>query len=163
MSPFNFQTKTVSIKTLELSQEDSPSISIEGNQLVISAKRGTEQISIVTPLPEKSRKSIENVDLKPYQIQPQPVVTTVKTVQTRGKHPLKGVVLPSSDKRSGENNHLSKLTAVKVREIRELANDPDIIKAYGSRTNFCVEIGKAYNVHFTTVMNILNRVSWKHI
>ena len=148
---------------LELSQDDNPDIDVQGNQLVITAKRGSERIKIVTHLSDKNKENIETISLKPHQLQVIPAVTTVRTPQRRGKHPLKGAVLPSTDKRSGENNHLSKLTIQKVKEIRELAEDPEIMKAYGSRTNFCVEIGKVYNVHFTTIANILNRVSWKHI
>ena len=58
---------------------------------------------------------------------------------------------------------LAKLTAQQVLEIRELAKDSEIVKSYGSLTSFCVEIGKVYNVHFTTIAAILRRASWKHI
>lgn len=149
MAPFNFS----SVQSLDLNPEDNPKIDIRDNQVVITAQRGNERIMITASIPGVSSKV---------------VATTVNTpnrepVKFRHNHPMKGAVLPADDKRTGENNALAKLTAKQVLEIRELAADPDIVKAYGNRTNFCMEIGKVYNVHFTTINNIINRTSWKHV
>lgn len=148
MAPFNFS----SVQSLDLNPEDNPKIDISKDRVVITAQRGNEKIMITASIPGMGA----------------PIVAT--TVSTPGKrsvqvkhHPLKGATLPASDKRTGENNALAKLTAKQVLEIRELAADTDIVKAYGTRTNFCMEIGKVYNVHFTTINNIINRASWKHI
>lgn len=148
MAPFNFS----SVQSLDLNPEDNPQIDIKKDRVVITAQRGDERIMITATIPGVTTN----------------VVAT--TVSTPGKqtvrvkhHPMKGAVLPSDDKRTGENNALAKLTAKQVLEIRELASDPDIINAYGSRTNFCMEIGKVYNVHFTTISHVINRTSWKHI
>lgn len=162
MSSFDFHTKTISIKSLELTATDNPSVQFKDHEVVITAKRGAEQIRIVAHIPDVE-ESIKQLQAKVIQ----PVaVTTVKTPKSSTKkenHPLKGKILPSTDRRSGENNHFSKLTIAKVKEIRELSNDSDIMNAYGSRGNFCLEIGKAYGIHPTTVHNIINRISWKHV
>lgn len=148
MAPFNFS----SVQSLDLNPEDNPQIDIKKDRVVITAQRGDERIMITATIPGVTTN----------------VVAT--TVSTPGKqavrvkhHPMKGAMLPPNDKRTGENNALAKLTAKQVLEIRELAADSDIMNAYGSRTNFCMEIGKVYNVHFTTISHVINRTSWKHI
>jgi hypothetical protein len=149
MSPFHFSTKTV--RSLQLNPEDNPHIQIENDSVIITAQRGDERIMITASIPGVNNKVAATTVSMPGR----------KTTLT--SHPMKGAILPSTDKRTGENNALAKLTAKQVLEIRELAADEDIMKAYGSRTNFCTEIGRVYKVHFTTIGNILNRTSWKHI
>lgn len=148
MAPFNFS----SVQSLDLNPEDNPKIDIKKDCVVITAQRGDERIMITATLPNVSTAVAATTVSMPGK----------KPVQVK-HHPLKGVTLPATDKRTGENNALAKLTAKQVLEIRELASDSDIVKAYGTRTNFCMEIGKVYNVHHTTISNILNRTSWKHI
>lgn len=155
MAPFNFS----SVQSLDLNPEDNPQIDIKKDQVVITAQRGDERIMITAKIPGVNVPVVATTVSTPGK---KPVQVSHQIIQSK-QHPLKGAVLPASDKRTGENNALAKLTAKQVLEIRELASDPDIVKAYGSLTNFYTEIGKVYNVHFTTIGNIVNRQSWKHL
>jgi hypothetical protein len=158
MSHFNFDTKTFSVQSLQLEAEDEPRIHIKDDSVTITAQRGNERITITAAIPGVVNRVIETKVVTPGKTE---VLTT--PANKRRRHPLKGSVLPSTDPRTGENNALSKLTAKQVLEIRELGRDVDLINAYGTQTNLCVQLGKVYNVHYTTIYNILNRTSWKHI
>lgn len=151
MAPFNF----ASVQSLDLNPEDNPKIDISSDRVTITAQRGNERIMITASIPGVTAKVVSTTVSAPGRAPVQ--------VKHRHNHPMKGVIFPSTDKRTGENNALAKLTAKQVLEIRELASDVDILKAYGNRTNFCMEIGKVYNVHHTTISNIINRNSWKHV
>ena len=145
MSTFNFQA----LQTLSISQEDNPRIDVRDGQLVLTAERNNERIMITAPL---------------NSVMPKAVATTVKTPKQRPQHhKLKGTSLPSSDLRVGETNRNSKLTENDVREMRALAADRDYQKEFKSSHEMYHAIGKVYKVHFTTVYNIVNRNSWKHV
>lgn len=146
MSSFNFNY----VQSLEISSEDNPQIDLKGDLLVITAQRGQEKIMITTPIPQQLS-----------QIVPSAAKVAATSVKLhRGSSPLKGRMLPANDRRTGENNQHAKLTIAQVREIKELAADMNF-RTRGTKYRFCLEIGKIYHVHHTTISNIINGTSWK--
>jgi hypothetical protein len=145
MAPFNFH----SIQTLEINQADSPIIDIKDGRLVLTAVRGDERIMITAPM-------VNNP--------PRLTTITAKTIQTKTKrHKVHRQVLPTTDKRVGATNPLSKLNEEKVREILLLLSGKEMRRKYSSAAAFYTEIGKAYGVGHHTICNIDRGVSWKHV
>ena len=145
MSTFNFQ----SIQTLAIGKEDSPHIDVRDGQLILTAERNNERIMITAPLnsvlPVASARSVSN---------------TVRRSSRKGRRPIYN---PATDCRVGERNHNAKLTPELVAEIRAVAADESFRKDFKSVHEMCHAMGEVYKVHFTTVYNILNNRSWKHI
>lgn len=140
MSPFSFR----SFQLLELSDDDSPSIDVQDNQLILTAERDGEQIRITAPL---------------TKVLPQVSARSVKMPGSsrRGK-PLAG-----GEKRQGELNGMAKLTDEHVREIRLMLSDLKFTGSYHSRHALYEELARAYNVHMSTIRSIACNESWKHI
>lgn len=150
MTIFDFQ----SVYTLELEQKDEPSIDVRDGKLVLTAKRGEERIMITAPL---------NSVIAPVA----PIVGATQVKQprrsNRRRSSNKGRRLDSSHPSVGENNVLAKMTEESVREIRALAEDPSYVKSFQSRQTMLYDLAKVYSVHWTTIWNIINRRSWKHV
>lgn len=144
MSPFNFQP----VQLLELSQADSPSIDVQDGKIILTAQRNGEQIRITAPL---------------QNVLPQVQATTVQAPKRKAVTPSYGLLVTGPDKRRGEKNKMAKLTDEAVREIRLMLSDKKLVASYPSTHSLYLEIGKAYNIHFTTVRNIAQGNSWKHI
>ncbi len=150
MTIFDFK----SIYTLELSQEDDPSIDVRDGKLVLTAKRGEERIMITAPL-----SSV----IAPVA----PIVGATQIKQPRRsyrrRNSNKGRLLDRSHPSVGENSIMAKLSEVSVKEIRELASDEKYIKSFQSRQAMLEDLAKVYKVHWTTIWSIVNRRSWKHV
>jgi hypothetical protein len=58
--------------------------------------------------------------------------------------------------RKGEDNNLAKLTEKQVLEIRDKYEKN---KKFGYKA----QLGREYNISMTTICDILNRKTWKHI
>jgi hypothetical protein len=140
MSPFNFQA----VQLLELSHDDTPTLDVQDDTVILTAQRGDEQIRITAPL---------------KNIVPQVAATTVKGRPS----PRRGMPLPGGDKRLGESNGMAKLTEESVREIRLLLSDPKFVKSFRSAKALYEEIARVYKVHPLTVKNVATNVSWKHV
>lgn len=143
MSPFNF----LSVQSLELSNEDNPTVRIENNFLTLTATRGSEQIQITTPI--KFSSVVQN--------------TVTTPVRKRNYSSRVGVPIPGGDKRSGEKNKMAKLTDSAVREIRMILADDGMVNKYPSKNALYHDIAKAYGVHMYTIKNVADNVSWKHV
>lgn len=146
------------VQLLDLSSEDNPSIDVQNNRLVISAQRGSERIQITAPISGLLPSAVVRT-----QVKNQATNKTQKTPLRFKFNPRKGATLPASHKAVGENNPLSKMNEESVRELRAMAADPDYQKEFKSRQAMIVDLGKTYNIHWTTVYNIINNKSWKHI
>lgn len=153
MSTFDFK----SIYSLEIKEEDSPSIDVRDGHLILTAERGDDRIMITTPI---------------NSMMPQvaPAVTTVRKVgskphatRKRRYNARRGKMLDPSHRSVGENSPASKLTEASVRELRALAKDEDFVKSFSSRQAMLYDLAKAYHIHWTTVWNIINYRSWKHV
>ena len=142
MSQFNFQSCSI----LEFSKEDDPRVFFEDDRLMITAERNNERILISAPLP--SGKA--------------PVVLA-KVKAPKRKPLLSTPKLPTTDSRVGENSKMSKLTVAEVTEIKQILADPKSLKDFKNHTNAYIELGKMYNVHFTTIANIAKHRTWKHV
>ena len=143
MSPFNFR----SVQSLELSNDDNPTVTIKDNILVLTATRGAEQIQITTPI--KFSTVIQN--------------TVTAPVRSRDYSSRKGISIAGGEKRVGEKNKMAKLTDAAVREIRMILADEGMVKKYPSKHALYKDIAKAYGVHMYTIKNVANNISWKHI
>lgn len=137
---FNFQP----VQLLELSEADSPSIDVQDGKMILTAKRGDEQIRITAPL---------------HHVVPQVKATSVKMPRSSRK----GISVPGGDKRVGELNGMAKLNADHVREIRLMMSDPKFIRSFSSKQALLQELSKAYGVHVATIRNVIENVSWKHV
>jgi len=146
MSSFNFK----SIQSLEISSSDNPSIDVRDGRLIITAERDDECIVISAPL----AGAIPKVATTKVKVEGRPM---------RKAHPLAGRRLPSSDARTGETNIHAKLTEQQVIKMRELAEDETFKKDFPSQYKVCLQLSKMFDIHHTTVNNILNRNSWKHV
>ena len=144
MSPFTFQ----SFQALDIGSEDSPKIEYLKDGVVITAQRGNERIVITARLPVAATRVAQ---------------TVVKTPRRSFTSKLKGRTLEVGDSRVGSMHPLSKLNEETVAEIRALASDPDTIKFHGSVYKLCIELSKVYNVHRTTINNVVERRTWKHV
>jgi hypothetical protein len=141
MSTFNFHA----IQTLEILPEDKPNIDVQHGRLVLTASRGDDQIMITAPL----NSVIPGAD--------KTVVKSPRRYRRRAKFN------PVADRRFGENHKLAKLTEDDVRNIRQLTADPEYMKQFASNYAVSKEIAKGLNVHFTTVLKIIEGRSWKHV
>lgn len=153
MSTFDFK----SIYSLEIKEEDSPSIDVRDGHLILTAERGDDRIMITTPI-------------KSMLPQVAPVVTTVRTegkkarsMRRRHFSSNKGKRLDPSHRSVGENSPASKLTENAVREMRALAIDKDFVKSFSSKQAMLYDLANAYKIHWTTVWSIVNYKSWKHV
>lgn len=138
--PFNFQP----VQLLELSEADAPSIDVQDGKMILTAKRGDEQIRITAPL---------------HHVMPQVKATEVKMPRPNRR----GVPLAGGDKRVGELNGMAKLNEEHVREIRLMISDPKFMKSFPSKLALRIELAKAYNVHPATIKNVIDNISWKHV
>lgn len=150
MTIFDFK----SVYTLDLGQDDDPSIDVRDGKLILTAKRGEEQIMITAPL---------NSVITP--VAPVAAATQVKQPRrfNRRKNSNKGRRLDPSHPSVGENNVLAKMTEESVKEIRDLAEDTSYVNSFQSRQAMLYDLAKVYNVHWTTIWSIINRRSWKHV
>ena len=139
MSPFNFHA----IQTLEIGPEDSPRVDVQNGRLVLTASRDGDQIMITAPIDS---------------VMPVATKTTVKTPRRIGRS-----INPKLNRRTGENHSLAKLTEADVRKIRSLATDPAYAKQFTSSYTMAKELSKGLNVHFTTVLKIIEGRSWRHV
>lgn len=145
-----------SIQLLDFSTEDNPKVFFEGDKLVISAERGGEVLMVSTPMPGEQRIA---------KVQTQVKKPKRKMLASSGKrYPLPTQqVLPATDSRVGENSKLAKLNEEKVKEIKQFLNDPKTLDEFSSWTNAYIQLGRMYNVHFTTISNIAKNRTWKHV
>lgn len=150
MTIFDFK----SVYTLELTQEDDPSIDVRDGKLVLTAKRGEERIMITTPL---------NSVITPVA----PIVNTTQIKQPRRSYRRRnsnnGRRLNRSHGSVGENSTMAKMTEEMVKEIRSMAADTSYARSFQSRQAMLYDLAKVYKVHWTTIWNIINRRSWKHV
>jgi hypothetical protein len=144
MASFNFR----SVQSLELLSTDNPVLTLQNTSFVLTATRGTEQIQISAP-----------IDL--LKVVNQSVTVSTQSFKVKTRKITKP--MPGGDKRVGELNGQAKLTNAAVREIRSIAADKGLRDKYPNKTAFYREIAKAYGVNFYTVMNVIRRISWKHI
>jgi len=144
MSPFIFQ----SVQALDIGSEDNPQIEYLKDGVVITAQRGDERIVITAKLPVVATRVAK---------------TAVKAPRRSHANKMKGCTLEVGDPRVGSMHPLSKLNEETVAEIRAIAEDPDMIKFHGSVYKLSLELSKAYNVHHTTINNVILRRTWKHV
>jgi hypothetical protein len=141
MSPFNFHA----IQTLEIGPDDQPKIDVQNGRLVLTASRGADQIMITAPL---------------NSVIPTAASTTVKiphSVKRRASFASR-TNIPF-----GENHKRSKLKEADIRQIRSLAADPSYMASFSSKHSALKGMANMFNVHFTTVMKIIEGKSWKHV
>jgi hypothetical protein len=142
MNSFNFEP----VQFLDIKSEDNPKIDVKDGMLLIHANRGNDRIVISAPL--------------------QSVLPTASVAQTKVKRPpaiKPGTILPPSHGAVGEKNSLSKLKEEDVREMRTLAKDFGYQSSFPSRQKMVEDLAKVYGIHWTTVYNIINHKSWKHV
>ena len=144
MSPFNFQA----VQTLSISKEDSPHIDVRDGQLILTAERNNERIMITAPL---------------NSVLPVASARSIKAPARRGRPARRTVAKPATDARVGERNFNAKLTPELVAEMRAVFEDESFRKDFKSMHEMCHAMAEVYKVHFTTVYNIVNKRSWKHI
>lgn len=142
MSSFTFQA----IQCLDLSSADMPCIDVKDGKLILTAERNQERIMITAPL---------------NGIIPKVSQTTVRSTRRTALLPKQRKNL--SGAKPTRLNGTQKLTEEKVKEIRALAEDKDLRAQHGSNLRLCKHLGKMYNVHYYTIKNVLDRVSWQHI
>ena len=140
MSPFSFHA----VQTLEIGPDDCPQIDVQNGRLVLTASRGGDQIMITAPI----NSVIQTTS-----------ATTVKSTRRARRRRIN----PDQNYRTGENHVLAKLTEADVRKIRALAADPSYASQFTSIYTMSKEMAKGLNVHFTTVMKIIEGRSWRHV
>lgn len=145
MTSFNFQA----VQLLEINEGDAPIIDVQENRLVLTAKRGSEQIRITAPL-DALLPAAQAVKIK--------AGTRTRTVSRQPQY-AKG----ANDLRVGSNNFMAKLTDEKVREIRQLVADKSFVKSYKSFHAMVLAIAERYNVHHATIQNVVKGISWRHV
>ena len=143
MSPFQFQA----VQTLDIASEDQPNIDVQNGKLILTAMRGGDQIRITAPL---------------NSVIPT-IATKATTVKPAARSVRKGRTSYTRNVSRGENSGQSKLTEVQVREIKSLVKDMAYRKTYPSAHAMLVDIGKTYNVHYTTIYSIYRGATWKHV
>lgn len=141
MAPFTFQS--VQSWRLTLDQDDKPTVRIQGGELVLTAERDGEHITITAPYTSSSAPIV-----------PTPVKTVVRVDGRRNNGGNLG---------KGVSHVLAKLTEENVREIRALANDPSFRASYPTKMRMLMELAKTYGVHHTTIVQVINRFTWKHV
>ena len=141
MSPFNFHA----IQTLEIGPDDQPKIDVQNGRLVLTALRGADQIMITAPL---------------NSVITTPVNTTVKASRPAKRRPS---FVPKNNVPFGEDHRLAKLKEEDVRKIRSLASDPSYMASFGSKHAALKGMASMLNVHFTTVLKVIEGKSWKHV
>jgi len=146
MNHFAFQ----SIQSLQITEEDKPTIDVTDGQLVLTATRGENKIMITAPLDK---------------IIPRPIQTTVNSNFKIGKayKRTKGKMMPTTCKNVGENNSNAKLNVAKVKEIKMLLSDSSFLDSYPSKTAVYKELGKCYKVNSSCIYQIDNNLTWKHV
>jgi hypothetical protein len=143
MSPFQFQA----VQTLDIASEDQPNIDVQNGKLILTAMRGGDQIRITAPL-----NSVI------------PTITTKATVvKPAARSARKNRSNYTRNVSRGEDSGQAKLTEAQVREIKSLVKDVTYRKTYPSDHAMLVDIGKTYNVHYTTIYSIYRGVTWKHV
>ena len=142
MNPFDFKT----VQHLDITSADCPSMDVKDGQIILMAERNGSRIMITAPL---------------SGIMPRVAKTTVRTparslrAATKTTKPRPSV--------QGVNNSLSKLNEEQVKEIRNFASDREFCRKYQTKISLYRALASQYKVHFLTIKNIINRVSWKHI
>lgn len=144
MSTFTFHA----VQTLEISQEDNPRIDVQGEQLILTATRGNDQIMITAPL---------------SSVMPQVAHTTVTTPKSRQKMVKRTRPTSNENRRRGENSPISKLKEADIREIRALAANPAYTRNFSSTFAMIKDLAKIYKVHVTTIYKIVRNEAWKHV
>lgn len=150
MSTFDFS----SVYTLDLTKEDNPSIDVRDGTMILTAMRGEDRIMITTPL---------NSVITP--VAPVVAATQVSTPRQgyRRRRRSRNRQLSRDHGSVGENSAMSKLNEASVKEIRALYADPSYRQGFNSRQGALNDLATVYDVHWTTIWNIVNRKSWKHI
>lgn len=149
MSPFTFQA----IQTLDIEAGDNPSIDVQNNRLILTATRGGDHIRITAPL---------NSMITQVKEKPAPVAVAV---QQTGKQNKRKYARPVQTWgfRPGEQSPNSKLKESQVREIKALAKDDSYMGTFSSEHAAIKDIAKGYNVHYTTIYQIVRGATWKHV
>jgi hypothetical protein len=153
MSPFTFEP----VQVLDIKPEDNPQIDVKDGLILIKASRGSDRIVISAPLqsvlPATAQATVRT-----------PLLSSTRSRRYRRKPAIApGTILPANHGAVGENSVNAKLTEAKVREMRSLANDPSYVKTFSNRQRMLCDLAEVYEIHWTTVRNILLGKSWKHI
>jgi Mor family transcriptional regulator len=150
MSPFNFQ----SVLSLDIKAADKPNIDIQNDYLVLTATRDGDQIRITAPL-----NSVMPQRQEQKKVQERKPTRNRKARRYRQQQPGTRTYYF----KPGEDSPMAKLTEEKVAEIRSLATDKSYRNEFSSEHAMLKTIAKAYEVHYTTIYQIVRGTTWKHV
>jgi hypothetical protein len=144
MAPFNFQP----IQTLDITEQDNPSVDIHNGMLILTAERGQERIIITAPIDHLLPKTSATVVKTPKK---------TKTIVARKEYKTK------PPRNSGSANPISKLDENIVRRIRALCSDKAFVNRYPHETAMHEDIAKQYNVTAAAIYQVHKNLTWKHV
>lgn len=139
------------LSQLDVHNPDHISVITRDGKITVSVTKDGASVTLGFPI----RSSFDTTPRFPLQQQPAPQVTAVKEYQEIFK------LAEKKTKVSPPGN--CKLTKEKVREIKLMLSDTNVMKAFGSKQQAYEAIASKYNVSYHTISNIHKGLAWRGV
>lgn len=138
------------LSQLDVHNPDHISVITRDGKITVSVTKDGASVTLGFPI----RSSFDTTPRFPLQQQPAPQVTAVKTQELSTKPEGKPKVSPPGN---------CKLTKEKVRDIKWMLSDTNVMKAFGSKQQAYEAIAQKYNVSYHTISNIHKGLAWRGV
>lgn len=138
------------LSQLDVHNPDHISVITRDGKITVSVTKDGASVTLGFPI----RSSFDTTPRFPLQQQPAPQVTAVKNQETPKLLKEKTRVSPPGN---------CKLTADKVRDIKWMLSDTNVMKAFGSKQQAYEAIAQKYNVSHHTISNIHKGLAWRGV
>jgi hypothetical protein len=139
------------ISQLDVQAPDHVSVITRDGKITVSVIKDGSSVTLGFPI----RSSFDTTPRFPLQQQPAPQVTAVKELQgTPGLYKEKTRVSPPGN---------CKLTKEKVRDIKWMLSDANVMKAFSSKQQAYEAIASKFGVSYHTISNIHKGLAWRGV
>jgi hypothetical protein len=138
------------ISQLDVQSPDHVSVITKDGRITVSVTKDGSSVTLGFPI----RSSFDTTPRFPLEQRPAPQVMAVKTQELSTKSEGKPKVSPPGN---------CKLTKEKVRDIKWMLSDTNVMKAFGSRQQAYEAIAAKYGVSYHTISNIHKGLAWRGV
>lgn len=139
------------ISQLDVQSPDHVSVITKDGKITVSVIKDGSSVTLGFPI----RSSFDTTPRFPLQQQPAPQVTAVKEIQETPK------LLEKKTRVSPPGN--CKLTKEKVRDIKWMLSDVNVMKAFSSKQQAYEAIASKFDVSYHTISNIHKGLAWRGV
>lgn len=137
------------LSQLDVNNPDHVSVITRDGKVTISVVKDGSSVTLGFQLKTKVFDTTPRI---PLQQQPAPQVMAVKKTRVSSARALE------MGRRFNQ-----KLTEEKVRELKQILADPELMAKFRSKTKAYEELGRIYGVSHCRIAQIANGIGWRHV